>query len=380
MKLETVANMTQPELTESLEQKLTSLGQLLINQEAAQVAVEPLARESGFWFGGGNIARGPDGAFYLVGRYRNAGDSRTGVVAGTRGLELAIFRSTDRCQSLEKIASFSKQDLSLPEHQVVSIEGCALKFNENGVELYVSTEKDGITLPSRFADYLKPGTGIWTIDCLRAASVEELKSATVTPALASEDPATVHVKDPFVYSRGADDYLLFCTHPFNWTCSCTGYQKVQRSNNSTDSGPAIFDFFPRGIVWDVAMTRGTCVLDVPRIGDFADQDIQLMFYDGGECVRNLEQHAQSVKRPRGYSCEELGGLAYSVNGQLHQQHRLSKYSPLFVSPWGTGCSRYVDIYADEEGMIATWQQSQQDCSQPLVINRVSREEIEKVCR
>jgi len=51
-------------------------------------------------------------------------------------------------------------------------------------------------------------------------------------------------------------------------------------------------------------------------------------------------------------------------------HRLSKYQPLMVSPWGTGCSRYVDVLATKDGMITTWQQSQKDSSQPLVMNFV----------
>ena len=52
--------------------------------------------ETGFWFGGGNMVQDHDGTLWLVGRYRNHGDSRTGLGAGERGLELALFRSDDR--------------------------------------------------------------------------------------------------------------------------------------------------------------------------------------------------------------------------------------------------------------------------------------------
>jgi hypothetical protein len=45
---------------------------------------------------------------------------------------------------------------------------------------------------------------------------------------------------------------------------------------------------------------------------------------------------------------------------------LSIEAPLFISPYGTGCSRYVAILADENGIFATWQQSQDDLSQALV--------------
>ena len=74
---------------------LTRFCQALIDQESARVIVPPMQPRSGFWFGGGNMVEDADGTFYLCGRYRNYGDSRTGLAAGERGLELAIFRSTD---------------------------------------------------------------------------------------------------------------------------------------------------------------------------------------------------------------------------------------------------------------------------------------------
>ena len=52
--------------------------------------------------------------------------------------------------------------------------------------------------------------------------------------------------------------------------------------------------------------------------------------------------------------------------------------PLFVSPHGTGCSRYVDVLQTADGFYATWEQSQPDRSQPLVMNRLSREEAEAI--
>ena len=47
---------------------------------------------------------------------------------------------------------------------------------------------------------------------------------------------------------------------------------------------------------------------------------------------------------------------------------------MFISPTGTGCSRYVDVLETKDGFYATWQQSQDDLSQPLVMNFVSRDE------
>jgi hypothetical protein len=126
------------------------------------------------------------------------------------------------------------------------------------------------------------------------------------------------------------------------------------------------------------MTRGTAVLDLPAAGPFAGRQVSLLFYDGGECVRNLDEHKQAVSRPRGYSCEELGGLACFEDGDLDGIERLSVTEPLFVSPRGTGCSRYVDVLATDDAFYATWQQSQDDCSQPLVMNVLTRSEVEAI--
>jgi hypothetical protein len=364
-------------ITEAHEAKLIELCRSLIDQQRAKVVVPPYAGQPGYWFGGGNLVSAADGTLYLIGRYRNAGDSRTGVAAGSRGLELAIFRSADRGESFQKVVQFSKDDLRTDaDHAVLSIEGSALRFDDRGVEVYVSTEKDSVGYPAEFADFLKPGTGVWSIDRLQAGSVEALKNAAVEPVLASTDPATVHVKDPFVYEAADGPLLFFCSHPFSWTCSGTGFAPIQK--NSNGCGSATFDVFPRGNVWDVAMSRGTCVIDVPPIGPFRDSSVQLMFYDGGECVRDHQQHARSVERPRGHSCEEIGGAAYFTDRRWDHGKRLSRYRPLFVSPYGTGCSRYADVLVRPEGLYATWQQSRGDGSQPTVLHFLPQDAVESI--
>lgn len=361
----------------SIEQKLVKLGQSLINQEKAKVIVPPLDASTGFWFGGGNVIQAPNGNLYLAGRYRNFGDSRTGVGAGERGLELAIFESKNQGESFEKVVSLSKSDLNVESHEVLSIEGCALHWTKDGVELFISTEKKNLPYPKGYEDYLKPGTGVWTIDHAQAKSIEGLQNITPKTILNSSELNTLHVKDPFVYDMpNGDTMLLFCTHPFNWSSSNTAY--AIRKNVSNDFNDPDYGFFPRGMSWDVAMTRGTAVLDVPKVGPFKDKSISLMFYDGGECVRNIDEHKSAIKRPRGYSCEELGGLAYLENGNFNDIQRLSKYEPMFVSQSKTGCSRYVDVIKTEDGLFATWQQSQADESQPLVAHFLSNEEIEKI--
>ena len=315
-----------------------------------------------------------DGSLWLVGRYRNQGDSRTGLGAGDRGLELAIFRSTDRGQTFEKAISFAKPDLNVGSREVLSIEGSALRWTEDGVELFVSTEKTGISYAEGLESFLKPGTGVWTIDRMRAGSIAELAEAPIETVLETSDPQFVHIKDPFFGTHAGEECLMFCTHPFCWTSSNTGYVSLESATIS--SGNANFNFFARGFTWDVAMTRGTSVLALPKVGVLAGQDIKLLFYDGGECVRNLDEHAAAVRRPRGYSCEELGGVAFYTDDNLHSVERLSINQPMFVSPHGTGCSRYVDVLTTDDHYYATWQQAQADGSQPLVMNVVDREEVE----
>ena len=362
-----------PRLDTTLESRLINFSDGLVDQERASIAVSPNHAASGFWFGGGNLIEDAQGDLYLVGRYRNFGDSRTGLYAGERGLELAVFSSTDRGQTFEKQFSWSKADLNVGDRCVLSIEGSSLHWTPHGVELFVSSEKDGIGYPDEFASHLKPNTGVWTIEQLQAASISELKGVPCQTVLASRDPLVVHMKDPVSYDTTSGDFvLMYCTHPFSWASSNTAY--ATRSAGEDEIGDSCLDFFPRGFAWDIAITRGTCILDVPQVGAFADQCISLLFYDGGESLRNLDEHNVGVKRPRGYSCEEISGVAYFVDGDMSQIYRLSRHEPLFISPYGTGCSRYVDVLSSADGYYATWQQSQDDLSQPLVLNFVARED------
>ena len=359
--------------------RLKAVASRLIDQEQAEVIVPPQRAGSGHWFGGGNMVQDQQGTLWLTGRFRNQGDSRTGLGAGERGLELAIYRSDDNARSFQQTLALSKADLNVGPREVLSIEGTALRLIDGRVELFVSTEKQGIGYPAELQSHLKPGTGVWTIDRLTADSINQLSSAVVETILETDDPRFIHIKDPFIGSHRGADCLLFCTHPFCWTSSNTGYIVLENQvleNQVLNVEHANLTFFPRGFTWDVAMTRGTALVPLPRVGVLADQDVQLFFYDGGECVRDLDQHATAVKRPRGYSCEELGGVAYCQNGDLTSVQRLSVNQPLFVGPYGTGCSRYVDVLATEENYLVTWQQSQQDGSQPLVMNVVPRAEVE----
>ncbi len=365
-------------LDETKRQKLVSLAERLIDQKAARVLIAPYEDSSGFWFGSGGMIEHERGNFYLVGRYRNEGDSRTGLSKGERGAELAIFRSSDRGRSFNKILSFSKQDISYPGRPVISIEGTALHMSPDGVELFISSEKDGLGYPESLAEYQKPGTGVWTIDVIRARRIEDLDPNTIENLIECTDPRWLHVKDPVVWrNREGDTVLVFCTHPYNWTCSNSAVA-IRKAGSENFCG---FDytFFLRGFTWDVAMSRITGVLQVPRSGVFGEGPAgMLFFYDGGECVRNLDEHTQAVRRPRGYSCEELGGLAFCWEQEFPALQRLSVIEPLFVSPYGTGCSRYVKIFAAKDGVFALWQQSQGSLAQPLMVNFVPENELNRM--
>jgi len=367
---------------------LSRLALRLIDQRHARIAVAPYAGAEGFWFGGGNLVEGEAGRLYLVGRFRNRGDSRTGLAAGERGLELAIYGSDDRGRSFDKLLSFSRGDLERQGESIVSIEGASLHLTERGVELYVSTEKREV-YPAGFERFQKLGTGVWSIDLLTAARVEGLANARAEPLLKGSDPATLHVKDPVVRSTpSGETVLVFCHHPYNWSSSNAGVA-LRPAGAAIFSAPS-YSLFPRGLTWDVAESRITDFFTLPRTGLFATgPECTLAFYDGAECVRQHPDNPLGVSRPRGYSCEEIGGLAFgrgpefggigrSSPGAPLLLERLSAYEPLFVSPYGTGSSRYVHVAVVEEGIFATWQQSQADRSQPLVINFVPMLEVDAI--
>ena len=252
----------------------------------------------------------------------------------------------------------------------LSIEGSALRFVPGGVELYVSSEKR-VPYPAPVAEFRKPGTGVWTIERLRAPTVAGLAGVRAQTVLASSDPLTLQIKDPFLHELpGGGALLFFCHHPFSWTSSGTGCVEITADGDL--AGALQFDCLSRGAAWDVAISRGTSVLPLPE--DLAPRGTGIMFYDGGECLRNLDEHAQAMRRPRGYSCEELGGLACYSGANPRTATRVSRLFPEFTSPDGTGCLRYVDVLATRDAYFATWQQGQADGSQPLMLHRIARAE------
>jgi len=104
----------------------------------------------------------------------------------------------------------------------------------------------------------------------------------------------------------------------------------------------------------------------------------IYFYDGAECLRPHEESVRARRRPRGYSCEEIGGAFFGWDSDFPKLTRLSTLQPLFISPHGTGCSRYVDVLPTPDGLLATWQQGQADGSQPLVGHFLPADEIARL--
>lgn len=356
-------------ITDDQKAKLTTLASELVNQENARILVEPQDRSTGYWFGGGNVILDRDGSILICGRYRNYGDSRTGVGAGERGLELAIFRAPDVDGDFKKIVSFSKADLAHSGMDIVSIEGVALHLTPDGIELFISTEKDA-KYPERIIDFQKPGAGVWSIDRIYADRVEDLSPSNIEEIVpfGSDNPERLHRKDPWVLDLDNGDLVLgHCTHPFTWSSS--GTAAYLRKAGSENYEKITDDMLKRGPVWDISAARVTERLKVPNIGAFAGEDgLSLYFYDGAECLRQLDENPTAVSRPRGWSCEEIGGIAIGNDRDLSSIESISIEGPLFVSPMGTGCSRYVATLVTDAGIFANWQQSQDDLSQPLVGN------------
>ena len=71
-------------------------------------------------------------------------------------------------------------------------------------------------------------------------------------------------------------------------------------------------------------------------------------------------------------------IAAGVDEEFPKIESISVEAPLFTSPHGTGCSRYVATVVTEGGIFANWQQSQPDFSQPLVGNFVPMEKVAEI--
>ena len=351
----------------------------LLDQNRARILFPANQQKLGFWFGGGNIVTDENDTLWICGRYRDYGDSRTGIDKGTRGWNLVIYRSEDNGISFEKVQNWSKEDLSYNNRTVISIEGTALHQLKNGQwELYISTEKMG-SYPKDLKAFQKSGTGIWSIDRITGKSPDQLKLDSVSSVLNGMDfPSYLHVKDPVIYEGIKNKTsMLFATHPFSWASGNTGF--AERTDDKRSFKLKNWEIVHRGPCWDVASTRITCRMKIPSFGFFKNTSAySIYFYDGAECMNLLDENEFAFKRPRGYSCEELGGAMIGLDPEFPKIERISLLKPLFTSPWGTGCSRYVKTLITPSGIHAIWQQSQKDGSQPLVYHFLPIQQVEHI--
>jgi hypothetical protein len=120
-------------------------------------------------------------------------------------------------------------------------------------------------------------------------------------------------------------------------------------------------------------------LSVPRVGLFADgAPVRVLFYDGAESLRRLDENPKAVSRPRGWSCEEIGGAMVAVGEEWTRATRLSRDEAWFTSPHGTGSLRYVSTLVTSDAVYATWQMAQENGAQPLFLRRMDMVEAQNL--
>ena len=58
--------------------------------------------------------------------------------------------------------------------------------------------------------------------------------------------------------------------------------------------------------------------------------------------------------------------------------RLSRLAPLFLSPYGTGSSRYLSTLTIGDALVAFWQPGQPDGLQPLMTHRLPLARVHEI--
>ncbi|MDZ7799161.1 MAG: hypothetical protein U5K81_00010 [Trueperaceae bacterium] len=163
---------------------------------------------------------------------------------------------------------WSKTELATCD-EVLSIEGSSLRRRaDGGWELFVSSEKRR-AYPSAYAEFQKPGTGVWTIDRMTGPSPDRLNAGTLAPVVVGIDPGHLHVKDPVTVDLADGGTARTDLQP----PAHLGVQQYRagaaRRGRRGVRGHAPGAGTARSVL-DVGVTRLTDRLRVPRVGRFAD--------------------------------------------------------------------------------------------------------------
>ena len=369
------ASRNRPPRNEERFHAVRALVSELIDQRSAHVIVRPNRAADGYWFGGGNLLQDAGGTLWLVGRYRDAGDSRTGLGAGERGLACALFASADGGASFEPVRSWSKAELSA-HGTVLSIEGTDLRRRAGGgVELFVSLEKD-VPYPDAYAAYQKPGTGVWSIDRMTATRRHRStwQHRRRCCGRGGRSPSTSRTPSPSRPRRGHGAAVLLAS-------GLVGLQQHRRRRargSATTFELASWEAVARGAIWTSpsrASPTGSRCRESACCVRAADERLLL---------RRRGVHAPAGGEPAGRETAARLLLRGARRRDVGPGRRLPGDG---TAVDGRAALRVADRNRQQslrehlltkEFLYATWQQSQADRSQPLVMNALPMERVEAI--
>jgi hypothetical protein len=321
----------------------------LFDPAAGMMVRAPLGDGPGWWAGApGATFDALTDTFYLV--YRQRQPRELG-----RGIECRIAASENGI-AFKDIWALPKSSLN-----ALSLERCSLCRGLDGVwRLYLC--------------YVSVEDRRWRIGLLEADEPDAFDLERLTPLLTADDIGADGVKDPSVFIIGRMTYLIasYATHEadldpeqsrvrhatgdiFNTglTRSRTGaaisgdgrrFQWIGDISPMTQAGD------PDKPAWDSYCRRIGSVLPLDRGGFLA-------FYDGGASVAE--------------NYEERTGLAITFD--LREFYSLSPDGPALVSPYSTGCLRYVDALPVGRELFYYYEMARPDGSHELRVSVVERD-------
>ncbi|HLK59864.1 MAG TPA: hypothetical protein VKU00_25100 [Chthonomonadaceae bacterium] len=313
----------------------------------------PLDAGPGWWAGAPGATFDPvSNAFYIV--YRQRMPRELG-----RGVECRIAVSENGI-SFTDIWALPKTTLD-----ALSLERCSLQRGLDGVwRLFLS--------------YVSPEDKRWRIGLVEAAEPDQFDATSLTPLLTAEDVGGEGVKDPNVFVIGRMTYLLasYATrlpeltpdaearkhqtgdiYNTGLTLSRTGAAISGDGRHfqwlgdvSPGLGEAAGDGKAAQPSWDAYCKRIGSLLPIEGGG-------YLAFYDGSASVAE--------------NYEEKTGLAMTFD--LRTYYSLSPQQPALVSPYASGCLRYVDVLPVGHEIFYYYELARQDGSHELRVSVVERD-------